>query len=933
MKPTKLNLLFLFFCVFLLNAQERPPIKVFTTTDYQAETQNWSISQGSNKNIYVANNSGLLEYNGAIWRLYISPNRTIIRSVNVIGDLIYTGCNREFGYWKKNKFGSLDYTSLSTKLNIHFLEEEEFWNIISIDNYVLFQSFQRIYIVNVTNNTYSIIDSDESISKIFKIDKDIYFQKVKNGLYKIEKGASKLVSNDLVFKDNVIVNIFPFGSELLIITEDNGFYVFNNGKTEKWDVPDNDLVSKTNVFRAVQLKNKSFLLGTRSAGIIHLSPKGDIDYKLNTINGLSNNTIHGVYEDQDGNIWLAMDNGINCINFKSPFTIYSDDKNQIGTVYASAIASNNLYLGTNQGLYYRPLDHNGRFNFIEGTQGVVWSLTNINNQLFCGHDSGTFLINDAKAEKIVDVPGTWNIKPINDHVLLQGNYGGLYVLEKVNETWKLRNKIADYKLSSKFFELHGSNEVLVNHEYKGVFNVVLSEDFTKAVKVTKDSLISKEPYSSLIKYNNDILFASKEGVFKYIEKSKRFAKDTLLSKLINSREYTSGRLVISSDNNWLWSFSKKSINYLEPSQFGDAPIIKRVPYPQKIPHGQSGYENIIHISGQKYLIGNTSGYVVVDLENLYKKSNNLFLNAVTQYNKEGLPVLLNISEKGEFKNNENNVAFSYGIPEFSKFADVEFQYQLEGIYPKWSDWSSESSVNFRNLPFGEYTFNLRGRVGSKMSDDMVTYKFSIARPFFLSDTMIVIYILVIALFSLFMHNVYKWYYRKQRERLEQKNRLQLERKELHAKQQVMHINNEKLRQDIENKSRELGIATMSLIKKNEFLSSIKNELKKGPNTNQGIKGAIRMIDNNLNDSDDWHTFEEAFNNADKDFLKKLKSLHPSLTSNDLRLCAYLRLNLASKEIAPLLNISARSVEVKRYRLRKKLDLNHDASLSDYILEI
>ena len=67
-------------------------------------------------------------------------------------------------------------------------------------------------------------------------------------------------------------------------------------------------------------------------------------------------------------------------------------------------------------------------------------------------------------------------------------------------------------------------------------------------------------------------------------------------------------------------------------------------------------------------------------------------------------------------------------------------------------------------------------------------------------------------------------------------------------------------------------------------------------------------------------FKEAFNNADKDFIKKLKSIHPNLTPNDLRLCAYLRLNLSSKEIAPLLNISPRSVEVKRYRLRKKMEL-------------
>ena len=80
-------------------------------------------------------------------------------------------------------------------------------------------------------------------------------------------------------------------------------------------------------------------------------------------------------------------------------------------------------------------------------------------------------------------------------------------------------------------------------------------------------------------------------------------------------------------------------------------------------------------------------------------------------------------------------------------------------------------------------------------------------------------------------------------------------------------------------------------------------------------------------------FQEAFNNADSNFLKKIKTIHPTLTPNDLRLCSYLRLNLSSKEIAPMLNISTRSVEIKRYRLRKKMELDHEKSLVAYILEV
>ena len=124
---------------------------------------------------------------------------------------------------------------------------------------------------------------------------------------------------------------------------------------------------------------------------------------------------------------------------------------------------------------------------------------------------------------------------------------------------------------------------------------------------------------------------------------------------------------------------------------------------------------------------------------------------------------------------------------------------------------------------------------------------------------------------------------------------------------------------------------MSIIKKNEFLSTLKKELNN--NSEDDLKRLIKIIDKNLNNTDDWKLFEEAFNNADKDFLKKMKAKHAVLTPNDLRLCAYLRLNLSSKEIAPLLNISPRSVEVKRYRLRKKMELPHESSLTNYILEI
>src|SRR5690606_16913568 len=164
-----------------------------------------------------------------------------------------------------------------------------------------------------------------------------------------------------------------------------------------------------------------------------------------------------------------------------------------------------------------------------------------------------------------------------------------------------------------------------------------------------------------------------------------------------------------------------------------------------------------------------------------------------------------------------------------------------------------------------------------------------------------------------------------------RNQKELERRNLHEKERISQILNDKLQDEIQNKNRELAISTMSILKKNRFLSGLKSQLNNIPEKDRTIKAVLREIDRNINSEDDWKFFEDAFNNADKDFLRRIKAKHDSLTNHDLRLCAYLRLNLSSKEIAPLLNIPVKSVEMKLYMLRKKFDLPHQDNLTDYIL--
>ena len=926
-------LLFAFFITSLsFYAQELPPINIFTTEDYGGENQNWSISQAANRYIYAANNKGLLEYNGANWHLYPTPNETIMRSVKCINNDIFTGFFRDFGFWAKNDFGFLEYVSIVKKKGVKMFEDEQIWEIIELDDWVLFKSLQRIYLYNLKTASLKIIEGSNVITKLSEVNGVVYFQDLEKGLFKIENGKPLLVSNHPILKDNKLTDIFYKDDTMYFLTQNMGFYYFEKEILKKWEIPANNYLKNKTIYSSEILNDGGIVLGTISNGIVSLSSKGEINYKVNQNLGLSNNTVLSVFEDFDKNIWLGLDNGINLINSVSLLKIFVNQKDVLGTIYTSVIYDDFLYLGTNQGLFYKKYNSEDEFEFVKKTQGQVWSLKVIDETLFCGHDSGTFIVKRNEANSIFDTQGTWDFKKLGTNLIIQGNYDGLYVLQKENSSWRLRNKIKGFKNSSRYFILLEPNKIFVNHEYKGVFKLKVNDTYTKISKIVKDTSVNKGIHSSLLKYKNNVYYASKKGAYKYDLAKDIFNLDTTYTKLIPENLFVSAKLISDKHSNKLWSFTEDGLRFLNPGKLSNIPTLETIPIKKSLLKGASGFENIIHLENEKYLIGTFNGYLIVDL-NKKIVPNNLEIDITQIFSNElnHTPRKVLLNKEQNFKNAENSLQFYYSVPNFDKTSNIVYQYMLTGYHSNWSDYTESNSVLFENLPFGIYNFKVRALANGGLTNNVSEFKFSIEKPWFLSNFAVVIYVLLFLCLIFTWYILSKRYYNIKQGKLLLNAQKELELIELESSQKIIKLNNEKLRNDIDSKNRELATSTMSIIKKNEFLNFIKNELLDG--TEKNVSKVVKIIDKNLNNTDDWKMFQEAFNNADKKFLDKVKEKHSDLTPNDLRLCAYLRLNLSSKEIAPLLNISPRSVEVKRYRLRKKMNLEHNANLTNYILEI
>ena len=916
---------------FKIFATEYPPIIKYLPEIYNAGNQNWKISQDSTNIMYFANNDGLLEFNGSEWTLYPSPNETIIRSVKVVDNKIFTGCYKDFGYWIRQTNGLLKYNSLAKKIKSKILENENFWDILYIDNWVLFQSLDRIYMYNLISQEFKIVSPLNGVWKMYLVNNNLYYQSLHTGLFVIKNGESKLVSDDKVLKENLICNVYFKSNLLHIQTENSGLFIFDNSALKKYKGINEKYFNNSQIIRNLVLSDGSIVLGTISNGVFIMSADFEFKFHISKNVGISNNTVLSIYEDQDMNLWVGTDNGVNCINLNSEFTTYVDKSGILGTIYASKLHKGILYLGTNQGLFYKKYDSDDDFKFIEGTKGQVWSLFENDGTIFCCHTKGTFVIEGNSARHIYTGSGTWKINKIaNDKdILLQGNFNGLSILKKVLGKWVFSHKIKGFDISSRYFEMDDENKIFVYHEYKGIFRIITDYELNNTLNV----VIYKEPVKSknagLCKYFGKIIYASEDGFYVLNAKTKIFEKDNVFNKGYEKENYITGKLIIDS-NDRMWYFTKEGISYFYNNNLDFKIKRNDILINPSLIRSVSGFENIELLNDNKYLIGYSEGYSLFELSKQKFDPPKIDINKFYTYCDDKPHQAVDMSKDIFLSSSLNNIELYYNIASYDKFLNFEFQYLLEGNMSTWSSWSSDYKAIFKKLPSGKYTFRVRGKRINNNSIYEEKISFTIKKPFYLTYFAFFTYFLFGGLLVYLVNS----YYTKQKNKLIAEHNLKLEIQQLENERKLMKIQNIELSHDVDEKNKELAYSTLDLLRKNELLKLIKDDIKKSKSENPNLRKFLSLLSDfneNIVGKDSWSVFKESFDRIDRDFLKRLFEVHNSLTASDLKLCAYLRLNLSSKEIAPLLNISERSVEIKRYRLRKKLNLKHDESLTNYIL--
>ncbi|MEZ5038772.1 MAG: triple tyrosine motif-containing protein [Saprospiraceae bacterium] len=910
---------FIIFCLWqgMCYATAVPQVINFDKSTYQAHSQNWSICQGANGFIYAGNSSGLLEFDGQHWALYTLPEKQKVRAVASINNgQIFTGAYGEFGYWEEAETGELRYKSLSESAGIESTKTEEIWHILIKDSLVFFQSFGTIYKYNIHSGLVTEIRPPSNILFAQLVGDDIIVPGINGTIYQWSPTTGyRLLEGFDSLADKRISFLMPFNEGMLIGTKLQGLFWYKNGQCLPFDHPLNEALKRYEINFGKLMSDGRMAIGTILNGIYFLDKNGQQLYHINKGRGLQNNTVLHLFEDHEHNLWAGLDSGIDLLILNKSFVYFRDNTGELGTVYAATLFEGHLYIGTNHGVFFQQAKAtNDAFQLIEGSQGQTWELKVIDDQLICGHNLGTFIIQDKQFMPISDVTGGWSTLALSDRYLLQGTYTGLVLLgKKKGDKWQFLWRITGLNEPIEKIIQEDAHTFWLLHPYRGLKRVQLDSAFTQIV--ASQNFTSKEGLPTefnldLYKINHDIIIKSGD---KYLTWTGQQLQDCagIYQVPINQAD----ELLEGQGDHW-FKTENGQLEWWYKNQLQQKIRTNLVP----------GGTRILSIDQTRYLLCLEDSYIILEQNDSFH-TESYMAPQIKRIEKSNYPINVSIPRTAQqvmIKPNWNNLKFTFANPVFTQ--KVLFRYRLEPVYPKWSNWSDATVKEFTNLPKGTYTFELQ----SNVTELSTTFTFMILPKWY--ETSLATLGFVVLLIGLLV-TLWQWHERRMRR---QERRLEIEKdRQLH--QHRIQARNERLQIALDNKRREIANSTFNLVQKNEILLQIKerlSEMKKEKGaafSSQQYHSIIQLINEQLHSRQDWELFERNFNEVHEDFFRRLKIQHPSLTPGDLKVAAYLRMNLSSKEIAPLLFITIRGVENKRYRLRKKIGLPNEDNLTAYLI--
>lgn len=895
----------------------------YNYNDYHGAAQNWAISQSSEGKLFIANNDGLLCYNGNDWELLESNKYLDVKAVHCVGDKVYVAGNNNIGYWETDKNGQMKYTSLLPllkKSNIN--TDETFWTIASQKERIYFHSFGSILCYDGKNIELIVRDF---ISLFYNDNDHIYTQHGSNGLFELKDKKELLISKAPLFHDRSVKFICTIADGNLILGCSNGeIYTMINGNPVFFTRILNETGQPVMIDCGRRWKddNRYLAIGTVSDGLylLDIQQQKNIHLPSSRFQDLN---IHNICYTAADDLWVTLDNGISRIQFNPIIELWRTNV-QIGGFYDVTYFNDKRYIAAGHGLF-----ENGKRM---DTSVAPLQFCNLKGELLCGTITELLKLgsNETVFQSFRKIDGANQfeyVAEMGQEYLFVNSYSGIAILKWQNSTWTFLSNVPDSETYSYIIPENTTNIWGVQPD-KGLFRIRQTANFSKIEK--------KENYKEIdgvkdinriipFKCDSQTLFATPKGIYVFDAVTKSFLRHERFSRQI--QHLNELRTITSAGPSHIWVVTNDEL-YLYHIGDQNAQLMNYLPFCRQRLMFKNGRINIRTLGDTTY-IPTFEGTVILNnkmLQSVQSKHSDIILESIRYTDSKGNIKYVDANHEEKLLPHASTnikVQVSINIQPYP----VLFSFRMAGIQKEWSSWQSSGIFYFSNLPSGNYQLEIRDSRGNILHIPLCVE----VSPW-LTIPMIIFYVFMLTLIVIVIV-----YYISGRKSAALRHKYEEER--LQHAEELQRQENLQLQEKIVNQENTLKMQTRFLIQKQELLNVISTEIESqrqelGDRYPKKLYQRLKkIIQEGSTEKDKFLSLENYFVDIHYEFMNRLQQNYPLLSASELRFCCLIRANLTTKEIAAICGIEARSVEIKKYRLKRKIGLEGNSNITSYILSL
>ena len=704
--------------------------------------QNWSFAQDKRGVLYVANNDGVLQYDGEKWGLIPLPGQNYAFSIAFDSrERLYVGSYNELGYLQGGERGSHRFHSLLNLLPPAYRNVRNIVQILVFNDTVFFKGPDYIYLYS--NETFKIFPSTNS--RLAQLRDGVFLQDGE-GLHVYKNAGFQPADPDKAPRDVRINRIKSYiGNTGLLLDDRNSLWVFDPGaaagKPHLFSSGLDTVLKGSPILTMTYLDNGTVAL-LLDRGLLFVDTTGvPVNFISNDMFGADIRYAR-FFQDMRHNLWMTgTDNYIFQVITSSPLSYYDKGNGILGDIISVGSSPGYRYVGTTKGVFYQGKDKT--FEPVPGISAEVWNFYTFQGRQYVAAGTGVFRLDGAKAEKLIEQTAVHSLCALRGRpdCFLMGTYNeGIWLLQKKGDSWH-KVRIRGFEEESRYIQEDPDGNIWIGHFNKGVFKLRLNERMDSITHKTLyddvNGLPSKTNNRLYRLQNGDLIVTTTDGIYSYRTASDRFEPVERFRRALPKGAciYT---IAESPDGDIYFRYGtaqyRNMAGCLRRQPDGHFSLVQAPFYKIAVPtHGLriDSDEPLLIPDPREVWLGTSEKLIVYSpgKKTFYDEPLRLFIDRVwagdSLLSKRGPD-----QPRPDLPFGSNRLRFGLLSSDYESPEKVQYQYMLDGFEHQWSDRSLSKEAVFTNLREGSYVFWARATNMYGMVSQPVSFSFRIRAPWY-----------------------------------------------------------------------------------------------------------------------------------------------------------------------------------------------------------